>query len=312
MTKADILQVGSYPDWDQAPLDAAYSVHRLWQQPDPQAYLAAHGAKIQAIATNGGLGASADLINACPNLKLIAVYGVGYDAVALDLCRERHIHVTNTPDVLNGDCADLAVGMMLALARNIPAAEHHVRSGAWKAASFPLQRRVWGARAGILGMGRIGQDVARRLEGFGMDIAYSARSPKAGPYTFIQDPVALAGHADFLIVTALANAETRHIVNADVLRALGPNGMLINISRASNIDENALLDALEAQTIGGAALDVFEQEPRINPRFLPLKNALLQPHHASGTTETRRAMGQMMRDNLAAFFAGAQLLTPVN
>lgn len=311
MPKPHILQVSSYPEWDQTPLDAAYTVHRLWEAADKPAFLAEHGPNIAAIATNGGAGASASLINACPNLKLIAVYGVGYDAVDMALCQSRNIPVTNTPDVLNGDCADLAVGMLLALSRNIPAAEHHARSGAWKTAAFPLQRRVWGAKAGILGMGRIGQDVARRLEGFGMDIAYSARSEKPFAYKYIPDPVALAAHSDFLIVTALASAETRHVVNAEVLRALGPNGMLINISRASNIDEDALLDALETNAIGGAALDVFEQEPHLDPRFTSLKNALLQPHHASGTIETRRAMGQLMRDNLTAYFAGKPLLTQV-
>lgn len=312
MPKPHILQLGPYPEWDQTPLDAAFICHRLWEQADKTAYLRENADKIQAIATNGGLGAGADLIAACPNLQLIAIYGVGYDAVDLASCRARGISVTNTPDVLNGDCADLAVGMMLALARGIVPAEQHARSGAWKSAAFPLQRRVWGARVGILGMGRIGADVARRLEGFGMHIAYSARSAKPLPYSYIPDPVALAEHADFLVVTALANAETHHIVNADVLRALGPQGFLINISRASNIDENALLDALESHSIAGAALDVFEQEPQINPRFLPLPNALLQPHHASGTTETRRAMGQLMRDNLAAWAAGKPLLTPVH
>lgn len=311
MTKPHVLQVGSYPDWDQTPLDAAFTMHRYFEAADKAAFLAQVGPQVQAIATRGDLGAKADLIAACPDLKLIVVYGVGYDAVDLEACRARGIRVTNTPGVLDGECADLALAMMLGLTRNIVAAEAFVRDGTWAKQSFPLQRRAFGKRAGILGMGRIGAEVAKRLEGFGMQIAYSARSAKPVGYEFIPDPVALAARSDFLFVTAIANADTRHIVNAEVLAALGPQGMLINISRAGNIDEAALLDALESGALGGAGLDVFEGEPNLNPRFLALNNVLLQPHHASGTYETRQAMGQLMRDNLTAYFAGQPLLTPV-
>ena len=312
MTKPQVLQLGPYPDWDQGPLDQAFEIHRYFEAADKAAFMAQVGPRIQAIATKGELGAKADMIAACPNLKLISVYGVGYDAVDLVAARARGIHVTNTPDVLNDDCADLAVAMMLCHSRGMVGAETWARDGSWVAkGGYPLQRRVWGQRAGILGMGRIGAAVARRLEGFGMDIAYSARSAKDAPYNFIPDPVALAARSDFLFVTALANAETRHIVSAEVLRALGPSGMLINISRAGNIDELALLEALETGTLGAAALDVFEGEPALNPRFLALNNVLLQPHHASGTYETRAAMGKLMRDNLLAYFADQPLLTPV-
>jgi lactate dehydrogenase-like 2-hydroxyacid dehydrogenase len=307
MTKPQLLQITAFADWDQAPLEAAYQIHQLSAQPD----LTQIGPQIRAIVTTGGAGVAPAVIKSCPNLELIAVNGVGYDAIDLGLCKSLGVKVSNTPGVLDGDCADLALGMALALTRAIPEADAHARSGAWEQANFPLKRRFFGARAGILGLGRIGMEIARRLEGFGMEIAYSARSAKDVPYRFIQDPVALAEHADFLFVTTLANAETRHIVNAEVLRALGPQGAVINISRAANIDENALLDALEAKTIAGAALDVFEGEPAINPRFKPLKNAVLQPHQGSATEATRRAMGQLQRDNLAAHFAGKPLLTPV-
>lgn len=310
MTKPHVLQMGSYPEWDQTPLAAAFTLHPYYSATDKAASLAKVGPDIRAIATNGGLGASAEVIAACPRLELISIYGVGYDAVDMAACRARGIQVTNTPDVLNDDCADLAVGMVLALARGIVKAEAFARAD-WQNGSFPLQRRVTGMRAGILGLGRIGVEVAKRLEGFGMDIAYSARSAKPVPYTYQPDPEALAAGSDVLIVTALANAETRHIVSAKVIAALGPQGLLVNISRASNIDEAALLDALEAGRLGGAALDVFEGEPRLNPRFLSLPNVVLQPHHASATVETRRAMGQLMRDNLTAHFAGQPLLTPV-
>lgn len=310
MTKPHVLQLSSYPEWDQTPLDAAFTTHAYYAAADKSAFLANIGSDIRAIATNGGVGASAEIIAACPNLELIAIYGVGFDAVDLAVCKARGIRVTNTPDVLTDDCADLAVGMVIALARGIVKAEAFARAE-WKQSSFPLQRRVTGMKAGILGLGRIGVEVAKRLEGFGMDIAYSARSPKDVPYTYVADPAALAKRSDVLIVTALANAETRHIVNANVLSALGPEGLLVNISRASNIDETALLEALETGALGGAALDVFEGEPNLNPRFLSLPNVLLQPHHASGTVETRKAMGQLMRDNLTAHFAGQPLPTPV-
>lgn len=308
MTKPHVLQLGAFPEWDQTPLDAVFTMHPYFN--DNAALLAEIGPEIRAIATTGGAGASSAIIAACPKLEVISIYGVGYDAVDLEACRAMGIRVANTPDVLTDDCADLAVGMVMALARGIVKADAWARSQ-WTKASFPLQRRVTGMRAGILGLGRIGVEVAKRLEGFNLDIAYSARSARHVPYTYIADPVALAARSDVLIVTAIANAETRHIVSAKVIDALGPNGLLVNISRASNIDEAALLDALEAGRLGGAALDVFEGEPNLNPRFLALPNVLLQPHHASGTVETRRAMGQLMRDNLTAHFTGKPLLTPV-
>lgn len=312
MTKPQVLQLGPFPDFDQVPLDHAFEMHRYFSAPDKAEFLAHIGPQVQAIATKGELGASAAIIAACPNLELISVYGVGYDAVDLAAARARGIQVTNTPDVLTDDCADLAVGMMLCLSRGMIGAEAWARDGSWAArGGYPLQRRVWGQRAGILGMGRIGTAVARRLQGFGMDIAYSARSAKDVPYKFMPNPEALAARSDFLFVTALANAETHHIVSAKVIAALGPKGMLINISRAGNVDETALLDALENGTLGAAALDVFEGEPALNPRFLALTNVLLQPHHASGTYDTRAAMGTLLRDNLLAHFAGKPLLTPV-
>ncbi len=310
MTKPHVLQMGSYPDWDQSPLEAAYQMHAYHAAADKAVFLAEVGPKIRAIATNGGAGAGPAVIAACPNLEVISIYGVGYDAVDMAACKARGIRVTNTPDVLTDDCADLAMGMVLALARGIVPAAAFARA-AWTKGSFPLQRRVTGMKAGILGLGRIGLQVAKRLQGFDMDIAYCGRSPRDVPYTYIADPVALAARSDVVIVTALANAQTRHIVNAQVLQALGPKGLLVNISRAPNIDEEALLNALETGALGGAALDVFEGEPHLNPRFLALSNVLLQPHHASGTVETRRAMGQLMRDNLTAHFAGQALLTPV-
>jgi lactate dehydrogenase-like 2-hydroxyacid dehydrogenase len=314
MRKPDVLQVGPYPAWDQEPLDLAFAMHRYFEAPDKAEFLAGIGPSIRAIATRGELGASRALIEACPQLEIISVYGVGFDAVDLRTAGERGIRVTNTPDVLTNDVADLGIAMMLCLSRGMIGAERWVKDGKWAAKGpYPLQHRVWGKRAGLLGLGRIGFEVAKRLEGFGLDISYSDVAPEGHgkDWRFIADPLSLACQTDFLFVTLAASAETRHIVNREVIEAVGPDGMIINISRASNIDEDALLLALESGELGSAALDVFEGEPNLNPRFLALNNVLLQPHHASGTFETRKAMGQLVRDNLMAHFAGQPLLTPV-
>jgi lactate dehydrogenase-like 2-hydroxyacid dehydrogenase len=315
VAKPNILQVGPYPPWDQEPLEAAFTVHRLFAAGDGARFLEEVGPAVRAIATRGELGADRTLIEACPSLEVIAVYGVGFDAVDLEACRERGVRVTNTPDVLTNDVADLAVAMMLAQSRGMIGAEAWVRDGSWAAKGlYPLRRQVWGKKAGVLGLGRIGFEVAKRLVGFDLNIAYSDVAPKdfaPAEWSFIQDPVALARHADFLFVTLAASAATRGIVSGEVIAAVGPEGMIVNVSRASNIDEEALLHALESGALGSAALDVFEGEPALNPRFLALDNVLLQPHHASGTVETRKAMGKLVRDNLAAHFAGQPLLSPV-
>ena len=314
MPKPEILQVGPYPEWDQVPLEQAFTMHKLFKMAAPASFLIEHGRAIRGIATRGELGADRKMIEACPNLEIISVYGVGFDAVDLDACRKRNVRVTNTPDVLTRDVADLGVAMMLCQARGMIGAETWVRSGDWaRKGLYPLTRRVHESKAGILGLGRIGREVARRLAGFDMEIAYSDLAPKdcTRDWTFIADPVELARHSDYLFVTMAASEDTRHFVGREVIEAVGPEGMVINISRASNIDEAALLNALEGGALGSAALDVFEGEPDLNPRFLKLKNVLLQPHHASGTAETRKAMGKLVRDNMAAHFAGRPLLTPV-
>ncbi len=317
MTKPEILQIGPYPEWDQVPLEESFVVHKYYEAPDKAALLAEVGPNVRGIATRGELGADAELIAALPKLEIISIYGVGFDAVDLDACRARGIRVTNTPGVLTDDVADLGVALALAQSRGIVGAEAWARSGNWAAKGlYPLQRKVTGKKAGVLGgvlgLGRIGFEVAKRLAGFNMDIAYSDISAKdyAPDWEFIADPVALAERSEFFFVTLAASAETRHIVNKDVIEAVGPDGVLINVSRASNVDEEALLDALESGKLGSAALDVFDNEPEIK-RFVALDNVLLSPHQASGTVETRKAMGQLMRDNLAAHFAGKELPTPV-
>ncbi|MEP5729716.1 MAG: 2-hydroxyacid dehydrogenase [Sulfitobacter sp.] len=314
MSKPIVLQLGPYPEWDQEPLDQVFDMRKLFEAADQGDVLRECGQDVKAIATRGEIGASRALIEACPNLEVISVYGVGYDAVDLETCQSRGIAVTNTPDVLTDDVADLGVAMMLAQSRGVIGAETWVKDGSWaRDGLYPLKRRVSGRKAGVLGLGRIGSAVAKRLAGFDMDIAYSSVTPKdhASGWQFIADPIALAEHADFLFVTLAATPQTRHIVGPEVLKALGPEGMLINVSRASNIDEDALISALSSKTIGSAALDVFEGEPALDPRFASLDNVLLQPHHGSGTVETRKAMGKLLRDNLHAHFAGQPLLTPV-
>jgi lactate dehydrogenase-like 2-hydroxyacid dehydrogenase len=314
MSKIEILQTGPYSERDEKMLQEQFHIHRFFEIEDKKAFLAEQGPSIKAIATRGDLGADKDLIQSLPNLELISIYGVGFDAVDLVAAKENNVLVSNTPDVLTKDVADIAIAMMLALGRGVVGGQAWAQSGDWaKKGMYPLTRRVHGKRAGILGLGRIGYEIGRRLTGFDMDICYSARGPHDlnEDWNFIADPVELAKNCDFLFVALAASAETKHIVNKDVMDALGPEGMVINISRAANIDEIALLDALEAGTLGSAALDVFEGEPDINPRFLSLNNVLLQPHHGSGTVETREAMGDLLFENLVAHFSGKPLPTPV-
>jgi lactate dehydrogenase-like 2-hydroxyacid dehydrogenase len=314
VSKPAVLQIGPLPEWDETPLREAFDVRRYFEAADRDAYLAKVGPEIRGIATRGDLGASRQLIEACPNLEIISIYGVGFDAVDLAACRPRGIRVANTPDVLTRDVADFGVAMMLAHSRAIIAGEAWVRSGDWaRKGMLPLSRRVHGRRAGVLGLGRIGFEVARRLAAFDMEIRYSDVAPKdyARDWTFVADPVELARASDFYFVALAASADTRHIVNREVIEAVGPDGMIINISRAANIDEEALIAALGSGALGFAALDVFDGEPDLNKRFLDLPNVMLQPHQASGTVETRKEMGQLLRDNLLAHFAGRPLLTPV-
>ena len=311
-TRPDVLMIGPYPAWDMEPLEQQYRLHKLWETADRSRFIADHAASIRAVATRGELGANAELIVALPHLEIIACYGVGTDAINLAAARDRGIRVTNTPDVLTGDVADIGVGLALALMRRIPAADQHVRSGAWAAGNMGLVTRLYGKRVGVVGFGRIGTTLARRLSGFDVELGYFDLAPHAdSPHRFFAKLVDLAAWCDVLIVTLAGGAATHGMVDASVLEALGPQGWLVNISRGTTVHEPALLDALERRAIAGAALDVFMNEPRIDPRFLALDNVLLQPHHASGTVETRQAMGRLVRDNLQAHFSGQPLLTPV-
>jgi D-3-phosphoglycerate dehydrogenase len=293
-------------------LESSYRVNKLWEAKAPEQLVERWAEAIRAIATRAELGASRGLIERLPNLEIIACYGVGTDAIDLETAKQRNIRVTNTPQVLNKDVADMAIALMLAVLRQIPQGDRYIREGRWITRNMDLCASLTGKAVGILGYGRIGEEVAKRASAFDTTVAYCNRVIKAeSAYKYFPTAKALAEACDVLIVTVSGGPATRHIVNSDVLRALGPQGVLINVSRGSTVDEDALIDALEKRVIAGAGLDVFANEPNIDPRFLRLDNLLVQPHHASGTVKTRKAMGQLVRDNLAAHFLGKPLLTPV-
>ncbi|WP_312939919.1 2-hydroxyacid dehydrogenase [Stutzerimonas balearica] len=248
-----------------------------------------------------------------PALEIIAVLGVGYDGIDLGAARDHGVRVTHTPGVSNEDIADLAMALLLCATRQLLPADRFVRQGRWTAGRYPLTRRVSGGRLGIVGMGRIGRAVAARAEAFGMSIAYTGRTPKTDvPYRWYNDLQALASDVDFLVVCAKGGPETDGLVNAAVLNALGPSGVLVNIARGSLIDEHALVSALRDGRLLAAGLDVFRNEPNIPAALLELPNVVLTPHVASTTEATVRAMADLLFDNLAAHFAGQPVLTPVS
>ncbi|MDT7838463.1 2-hydroxyacid dehydrogenase (plasmid) [Aquabacterium sp. OR-4] len=297
-------------------LRAAFTLHDRLHESDPAAF-AAVAPRIRGIAASGESKVSAELIASLPALEVISVMGVGYDGIDVAAARARGVMVTHTPDVLNDDVADLALALMLATARQIPLADHHVRSGQWAAAGpLPLARKMSGARLGIVGMGRIGQAIAQRAAAFNMAIAYTARSAKPGlPWRYLPSAQALAAESDFLVLITPGGAGTRHLVNAQVLAALGGSsaerGILVNVARGSVVDEAALIDALERGVIAGAGLDVFADEPRVPERLRALPQVVLAPHIGSATRATRQAMADLAQANLAAHFSGQTPPTPV-
>jgi lactate dehydrogenase-like 2-hydroxyacid dehydrogenase len=311
-SKPEVLLIGPYPAWDLEPMERKYTVRRLWEVPDREAFFAKAAARVRAVATRGELGADAALIDALPALEIISCYGVGVDAIDLARARAHGVRVTNTPDVLTRDVADMALALILAFLRKIPHGDSYVRSGAWAKGNMALGASLTGKTVGILGYGRIGRAVAQRAAAFETQIAYSDIAPAAGvPHAYFPDAVALAAVSDILVVTVAGGEATRNIVGARVLEALGPEGILVNVARGATVDESALIEALGRGVLAGAALDVFWNEPNIDSRLLALPNVIVQPHQSSGTIETRKAMGKLVRDNLAAHFAGRPLLTPV-
>jgi lactate dehydrogenase-like 2-hydroxyacid dehydrogenase len=312
LMKPRILQNGRLMPSLETQLAAEFDVHPLWKEADPAAFLAERGGEFVGLVTSARVGADAALIDALPALKVISSFGVGYETLDIEAAKRRGVAVSNTPDVLTDCVADLAFGMVIDVARGMSAGDRFVRRGDWERTSFPLATRVSGKRLGVLGLGRIGQAIAQRSTGFQMEVRYHSRRPVNGmAWGFEASPVALAEWADFLVVACAGGPATRHLVSADVIEALGPNGYVINISRGSVIDERALVDALVGKRIAGAALDVFENEPHVPTELLTLDNVVLLPHIGSGTHETRHAMNELVLSNLRSYFARGALETPI-
>ena len=292
-------------------LHGAFEVHDRTHLSDPAAF-AQIAPRVRGIAASGESKVPRELIAQLPALEMISVFGVGYDGVDAAAARERGIAVTHTPNVLNDEVADLAMALVLAVSRRLVEADRYVRGGQWKNGPMPLARKVSGTRMGIVGLGRIGQAIARRAEAFGMSIAYTGRNAKPeSPYRYVASVEALAAEVEFLVVITPGGAGTRKLIDAKVLAALGKKGYLVNVARGSVVDETALVEALQNGTIAGAGLDVFENEPHVPEALFALDNVVLVPHIGSATWQTRQAMADLAFGNLRAHFAGEKLLSPV-
>jgi len=305
----EILQTGPLLASCEAALAAGYTVHKLHEIADKPAWLAANGARIRAHA---GAGVGADLMDRLPNLEIIASFGVGYDSIDIAAARARNIRVTNTPDVLNDAVAELTIGLMVALARRIPQADRFVRAGQWPAGGFGLFSELTGKTLGILGLGRIGREIAVRAQVMKMRVVYHGRREQPNqPYAYYADLEAMARDSDWLVVIAPGGKGTERIVSRRVLEALGPRGRIVNMARGTLIDEAAMVELLQNGGLGGAALDVFEREPLVPEALFGLDNVVLSPHQGSATNQTRDAMGALLVANLDRHFAGEPLISAV-
>jgi hydroxypyruvate reductase len=301
----DILQLAQLRPEIQQEMEKRYRVHA------PSA-LDSVANKVQGVVTIAGSGPDAALIDKLPKLEIIAAGSVGYDSIDVEHARKKGIPVTNTPGVLDDDVADLAITLMVMTARRLVASDRHVRDSKWLKDKYPLTRTASNKRVGILGMGRIGRAIAKRAEAMNNSIAYHTRKPVTDlPYRHYPSLVELARASDFLVAIIPGTPETAKIVNAAVLEALGPEGIFINVARGVIADEEALVAALQSGKLGGAGLDVFAEEPKVPEALFAMDNVVLAPHVGSATVETRRAMSQLVLDNLDAHFAGKPLLTPV-
>jgi lactate dehydrogenase-like 2-hydroxyacid dehydrogenase len=292
-------------------LERDFTVHRLWQAPDPDAHLREIGSKVRGIATFHG--ASAELMEACPNLEIVSSFGVGYDTVDVVHARAKGIRVCNTPSVLDDAVAELAFGLMVALCRRIPQTDQYVRQGRWaREGHHAFTGELTGATVGILGLGRIGKEFARRAQAFKMRVVYHGRSEQPfQPYTYYADLEAMARDVDWLVCIAPGGPATQGIISRRVMEALGPKGGLVNIGRGTSVDEPAMVELLQSGGLGGAALDVFVDEPNVPQALFALDNVVLSPHQGSATHKTRWAMGDLVVRNLKAHFAGEPLISPV-
>lgn len=309
MSKPEILAVGGMMPYVASRLEAAFTVHAL---PEDEAGFAALSG-VRAIAMAGSKARlDAGFMARLPALEIIANFGVGYDSIDADAAASRGIIVTNTPDVLTEEVADLALGLLLGTIRQLPQADRYLRAGQWLQKPYPLTTSLRTRSIGIVGLGRIGKAVARRLEAFGVPIAYHGRSRQADvPYRYYPSLLAMAADVDTLVSVAPGGEQTRHLINTDVLKALGPDGIVVNVGRGSVVDEEALIAALRDKLILSAGLDVFEDEPRVPAELIGLDHIMLLPHVGSASHHTREGMGQLQIDNLTSWFAGQGPLTPV-
>lgn len=306
-SKIDLLLVEPLPAPILKMLEERFTLHSFTSLEA----LAPLASSIRAIATGGGSGVKDAILDALPNLEIISVNGVGTDAINLEKAKSRNIHVTITSGLLTEDVADMAMMLSLALRRNLLFNEAHMRSSSWEKGNPPLSHSVRGTKMGIAGFGNIGQAIAKRAHAFDMEIAYYNRHQKESPFHFIPTLKELAEWSDILVIAVSGGPQTAGLVNGEILNALGKDSLLVNISRGTVINEHDLLLALKEGKIAGAGLDVFQNEPKINPEFLSLKNTVLQPHQASATVETRRKMGENIVHNLFAHFDGKPLLTAI-
>ncbi|MEJ2803119.1 2-hydroxyacid dehydrogenase [Comamonadaceae bacterium PP-2] len=310
----DLLMAGPLLPDLMADIESRYRVHRWWEIKDQAAFLKTQGPAIRGIVTSGRFGADKALIESLPALETIVSFGVGYDPIDIATAQARNVAVSNTPGVLDDCVADTALALMLAASRRIVEADRFVRAGRWPNEGFGLGRKIGGKRCGVVGLGNIGLQIARRAEAFGMDIAYynrRQRSDVPANYAYHADVLSLAQASDYLVLAVPGGAQTRHMIDASVLEALGPQGFLINVARGTVVDETALVTALQSKTIAGAGLDVFEFEPQVPAELMSLDQVVMLPHIASGTFETRKAMADLVVENLDAWFSRRELLTRV-
>jgi lactate dehydrogenase-like 2-hydroxyacid dehydrogenase len=314
MARPEVLMIAPMPASVIDALDDAFTLHRLWLQSDKDRFLREVGPRIRglAISTLAGL-LTAELLDRLPSLEIVANFGVGYDNIDAGAAAQRGVVVTNTPGVLDDEVADLTIGLLLATIRQIPQAEQHVRQGRWLDGPFPLSPTLRGRRVGIVGMGQIGQAIARRLEGFGVGIAYHSRRAADGvTYPYHRTLLALAEASDVLIVIVPGGPATHHMIDMPVLEALGRDGVLINVARGSVVDQDALIAALAAGTILSAGLDVYADEPRVPQQLIDMPQVVLLPHIGSASAHTRDAMGALVVANLVSWFHRSRPLTPVS
>ena len=308
-----ILQIGRLSNDVNQHLEREYGALALWQQTQSDEFLQQFGADFEVVVTSAAYGLTAAQIALLPNLRAVCSFGVGYDSIDVAALQQKNIVLSNTPDVLTDCVADLAMGLMIDVSRGISAGDRYIRKGLWGSKQrMGMQVRVSGKRLGILGLGRIGAAIANRAVGFNMEIAYHNRSKHPeSDYAYLPSVQALAQWADYLVVACPGGAATEHLVDAAVLSTLGEHGYLINIARGSIVDEQALVQALDNKQIAGAALDVFEHEPKVSQALMENDSVVLTPHIGSATQETRMEMDKLLLDNVAAFVQEGRLLTAV-